>query len=132
MLGSGQNKVAIVDRDTIARVVIHVYNTLLITQTIGDIVTHHLLPAFILRFAAHLPRCLRIGILHVFLDPVAGVSASSGSADCRHDTAVAASDLIAKQTADHRTNGCTGNAITITGRCLVTNEYVLADLARCL
>src|SRR3546814_19665795 len=71
-----------------------------------------------------------VGLLLVFLNLAPGVGTTGGASHRGYGLAGATTDLIAKQTTDHRTNGGTGDLVRVLRLHLILHHLVLAHFAR--
>src|SRR3546814_5429751 len=71
-----------------------------------------------------------VGLLLVFLNLAPGVGTTGGASHRGYGLAGATTDLVAKQTTDHRTNGGTGDLVRVLRLHLILHHLVLAHFAR--
>ena len=120
----------ILDRQRRARLEGHPRHAILAVETKCNVVADHLLRLFVQRSAAALGRRRDVFLLHVLLDPVAGIPPSGGSGDGGQRVAFAATDGTAQETAGQPTDYGPGNAVPVLHGRLLMHLNVFAFLTR--
>src|SRR3569832_2244955 len=82
--------------------------------------------------ATLLGRRVRISLLHLLFDLIAGITARSRAGQSGDDPRVATADPAAQQPTDHCADTGTDQSIFIFGRLRVRHLLVMALLTRCL
>src|SRR3546814_357464 len=115
-----------------ARLLVEALGGGLTIHDVRHVVTHH----FVAGFGDGLARAFdarlgaRVGLLLVFLNLAPGVGTTGGASHRGYGLAGATTDLVAKQTTDHRTNGGTGDLVRVLRLHLILHHLVLAHFAR--
>src|SRR5262245_39313244 len=101
-----EHELAVLDRDPLAGVVIHLDLAFRFAKTIAHVVAHLLLVRVVHRLAMLLVGGVRVALLHPILDAIACVAAGSRSSHRRQFLPVATADLVA----EHATNDWTDDS----------------------
>src|SRR5574337_1166232 len=114
----------------VAGIVIHANRAGNAVVLVANVIADDLAAGVVDRLAFPLDRRADLGFLVMRLDPVAGVAAADGASHRGQRLALAATDLVPDEAADHRANRGTGNAVLILGWSRMRDGLVSAYLLR--
>src|SRR5579883_3206473 len=121
-------QLSVVDRDALARIMVHAHLALLVAQPVAHLVALLLDGALIDRGALALARRVGVAALHPILYAVAGVAARCGAHSGSDVTARAAADIMPEQSTHHGARDGAHDLVLVPRGTLVHHGLLVAVL----